>query len=309
MRNIASFLRTMRQRAGLTQYEASFRIVDKDTLSLYERGRQCPHPENFMLLMERYGITGYPYGDFFDQRTAELMNLKNKILTTMNSLELGDIPELLYLYKNECEKYNEVEVWENIFEWQFFSYVKAWYYYLETQNAQEFLGACMECIALTQPDFREKIELRKAYLIQNELMILNAIAIAYAKTGRECEALILFLQLLNRQYPGESSHPIKNRNIACLSHNAALLEWKMDPMLSQQHLEQSMNQLLHYGGMWTGCLVWRSQIQIRQKIDPSLDQTEERWELERAYRRFRPPFFCNTDFETFIEMEDYLFLL
>ena len=306
MRDVASFLRTMRLQAGLTQYAAAKDILDKDNLSLIERGKQFPHAEHFILLLERYGVSGFSLCDFFDQRTADLLHLKNQILSAMQFTELGRLPELLFVYRTEFERVSTKKQKKDVFSRQFFCYAQAWLYYTEGGCADDFLDACVDSIRMTQPGFDESFNVKFAHLIQNELMIINSIACLCARFYMKRQALVLFEQLLQYQNQCIAAHPVHFRNLACLTHNAALLEWEFDPFLSEQHIRQALAMFSQYGGAWSACLAWRSQLQIRHCLCPSEDQTGALWRLESMYLKFRPEYFRDIGFEEFMERQEYL---
>ncbi len=306
MRDVASFLRSMRHQAGLTQVEAAHGILEKDNLSLIERGKQFPHAEHFVLLLERYGVSGYSLCDFFDQRTALLQDLKNQILSAMQFTEFGRLPELLFLFQSEFEQFSDKKQRKDVFSRQFFLYAKAWFHYSGGGSPDDYLDACLSSLRLTQPHFDETFNAAASHLIQNEIMIINSIACLCARFSLKKQALILFEQMLIRLKQCIGSHPIHFRNVACLSHNAALLEWEFDPFLSERHMERALSLFGQYGGAWSGCLAWRSQLQVTQALRPEKDLTPECWALEAAFSKFRPQSMSELSFEEFMARQEYM---
>lgn len=280
--------------------------MQKDSLSLIERGRRFPHPEHFLLLTERYGVAGYSLGDFFDQKTARMLELKNRILSAMQFKELGLLPELLFSFREAMEAKSHASDSGNIFSQQFFQYASGWFGYASGGEPQPFLTACIACLRLTQPHFGEAFNPADTFLNQNELMILNSIACLYALLSQTRQALILFEQLLLRLKEMHGSHPIHFRNLACLTHNAALLEWEYSPIAAEEHLQKSLSLSTQYGGAWQGCLIWRSQLQVKMLLHPQENLTGEFWALEAAFDKFRPANYRPCDFEEFKDKKEYL---
>ena len=280
--------------------------MQKDSLSLIERGRRFPHPEHFMLLVERYGVTGYSLGDFFDQKTSHLLELKNRILSAMCCKELGLLPELLFRFREAMEEKKPISDSGNIFSQQFFQYANGWFDYASGGDPQLFLTSCITCLRLTQPHFGDTFNATDAFLNQNELMILNSIACLYALLSQNRQALILFEQMIIKQKRMIASHPIHYKNLICLYHNAALLEWEVDLLLSEEHIRHAKHLASQYGGVWTGCRVWRSELQIIRHLRPSHDLTDDLWGLKAVYTHFRPKSMVEIDFDSFMEKQEFL---
>ncbi len=306
MRDVASFLRNMRNAKGLTQTEAARGILDKDSLSLIERGIQFPHAEHFMMLLERYGILGYSLGDFFDQGNASLQELKNQILSSMRTKEFGNLPGLLFSFQSEFEGLSSAKQRHDVFSRQFLLYAKAWYYHALGGSADDFLDSCMMCLKMTQPSLNTSLHDLPDCLVQNELMIINSIACLHAQHYDTNLALNIFVQLLARQKNFEGSHPVHYHNHACLLHNAALVEFDHNPVLALSHISHSLSHFTEYGGTWFACRAWRTELQMRQSLSMDYDPTRDLWILEGMFKKFVPRHLKNTSFKDFMNEREYL---
>ncbi len=306
MRSIASFLKALRKAVGLTQVEAARGILDKDSLSQIECGKHFPHAEHFGPLLERYGICGYSLGDFFDIKNACLIDYKNQILSCMQFKEFGKLPGLLFSFRSEFQNQSHRTQKKDVFSRQFLSYALEWYNYMNGGSPDVFLKVCVKCLKMTQPSFGPSFPIEKAFLVQNELMILNSIACILATHYDRKKALRLFGQLLACHKHFTGSHPIYFRNYACLLHNTALIEWEYNPILARSHMSRAFSLLSQYGGSWTSCLVWRSDLQIKGFLSFSHDAQREKYQLSIMYRKFRPPYMANTSFFEFFQETEFL---
>ena len=160
LRDYGTFIRREREFLGMRQRELADGICTIATISRIENGSQTPTPVLFKLLLERLGVSGFSYEDFFEASSLHLLNLQKRIMACLDKKDLDSLPLLLGEYHDLAKR--------NCWEEQFFQFAKGWYLFLLDGNGQRFLEVCEEAMRVMRPGYRLCDDLSKANLMQNE---------------------------------------------------------------------------------------------------------------------------------------------
>ena len=239
MRDYGTFFRRERQERGMRQCDLAEGICTVDTISRIETGNQTPSSVLFNLLIERLGVSGFSYGDFFGAETIHLMQLQRKIVDALDKRILDEIPFLLTEYRESMGR----ESWDE----QFFVFARGWYFFLLCKDQREFMSVCEIAMRVMRPHYSFRQDVTEWNLIQNEYRILNAIAMSQYKRGNAYRGIALLNQLILNQKSGKDALPIYWQNLAVLYNNAALFERKQFPEEAFEHIRKAEKAVLHSG--------------------------------------------------------------
>lgn len=227
-RDYGTFIRRERVFSGMRQRDLAAGICSVDTISRIEKGSQTPTPVLFRLLVERLGVSGFSYGDFFETSTIRLLELQREIVVGLDRGDLREIPALLERYRKAVRRRG--------WEMQFFQFVRGWYFFLVDGNARQFLETCQEAMRVMRPEYRLGDDISGANLLQTEYRILNAAAVVMEREFGRKEGMILINQLIINQKNGKEFMSVHWRNLAVLYNNAAICERDNFPELALHHL-------------------------------------------------------------------------
>lgn len=300
-RDYGTFIRRERVFSGMRQRDLAAGICSVDTISRIEKGSQTPTPVLFRLLVERLGVSGFSYGDFFEASTIRLLELQREIVNGLDRRKLDDIPLLLGWYW-DASKQTE---WEK----QFFLFVKGWYFYLLDGNAENFLAICEEAMWVMRPHYRLGDDPSAANLVQNEYRILNAAAIILEEEFHRKEGVILINQLIINQKSEKDFMSGYWRNLAVLYNNAAICERGFYPEMALEHIRCAVQAVLKSGNALLALRIGRTiqtmfggdAARIRMDIDEVF--------LERFFAMVNREFCIYSDFWDFLRESCFLQIL
>ncbi|MBR1629183.1 MAG: helix-turn-helix domain-containing protein [Lachnospiraceae bacterium] len=239
MRDYGAFFRRERQQLGMRQCDLADGICTVDTISRIETGSQVPSPVLFTLLIERLGVSGFSYGDFFDTSSIHLMQLQRQIVDSLDRNTYDDVPFLLNEYQSSMEKTS----WDK----QFYLFSKGWYFFRITGNHSSFLECCKHSMKVRHPNIGTHTDFSSAYFTQNEYRILNAVATVLYESSHSLEALALLNQLILNQKSAKDILPAYSRNLAVLYNNAAICEKHYSLADAMRHIRLAEKSALIYG--------------------------------------------------------------
>ena len=295
-----TFIRRERAFSGMRQKDLAEGICSIDTISRIEKGSQTPTPVLFSLLIERLGVSGFSYGDFFEASTVRLLELQRKIISGLDTRDLDDMPILLGTYREAARSTG----WEE----QFFLFARGWYFFLVDGNAIQFLECCQEAIQVMRPNYRLEDDLSTANLMQNEFRILNAAAVVLEKNCRRQEGVILLNQLIiNKKSDNEymSSHW---KNLAVLYNNAAICEAVNFPEVALYHMRCAQQSVMKSGNSLLGLRIART-IQLQFCQDAAEIGADIGISLERFFVTVNNVFQIYDDFWDFLNETCFLQIL
>ena len=239
MRDYGTFFRRERMECGLRQSDLAEGICAVDTISRIENGSQIPSPVLFALLIERLGVSGFSYGDFFGSGTIHLMELQRKIIDALDKGVLDDVPFWLSEYREKMER----DSWDE----QFFVFARGWYFFKLCDNLEEFIDVCEIAMRVIRPHYHIIQDVSEWNLIQNEFRILNALATSQYKNGNVHRGIAILNQLILNQKSGRDVLSTYWQNMAVLYNNAALFERKKFPSEAMRHMQKAEKAVLLSG--------------------------------------------------------------
>ena len=254
LRDYGTFIRREREFLGMRQRELADGICTVDTISRIENGSQTPTPVLFKLLLERLGVSGFSYEDFFEASSLHLLNLQKRIMACLDKKDLDSLPLLLGEYHDVTKRTG----WEE----QFFQFAKGWYLFLLDGNAQRFMEACEEAMRVMRPGYRLCDDLSKANLMQNEYRILNAAAIVLQQEFGRKEATVLFNEMIISQKSARNFSPVAWRDIAVLCNNAAICERESFPECAFRHICRAEQAVLKSGNALLALRIARTKLMM-----------------------------------------------
>ena len=179
---IGDFLKETRQRKGYTQEEVSFGICTTASLSRIENGVQTPSRYMLDKLLERLGMENNVFNIFVNK---DEMEFYETMQTMSRNITDGDMVELEKQIKRlEKMTKNAPEIEKQSWFW-----AKGVLLQKQGGSTEEVMELFMQAIHITLPIFDGKTPLRTNLLTFDEIIIINSIAILYAKEGKMSEAM------------------------------------------------------------------------------------------------------------------------
>lgn len=179
---IGDFLKETRQRKGYTQEEVSFGICTTASLSRIENGVQTPSRYMLDKLLERLGMENNVFNIFVNK---DEMEFYETMQTMSRNITDGDMVELEKQIKRlEKMTKNSTEIEKQSWFW-----AKGVLLQKQGGSTEEVMELFMRAIHITLPIFDGKTPLKNNLLTFDEIIIINSIAILYAKDGKMSEAM------------------------------------------------------------------------------------------------------------------------
>lgn len=187
---IGDFLKETRLRKGYTQEEVSFGICTTASLSRIENGVQTPSRYMLDKLLERLGMENNVFNNFVNKDEMEFyeaMQLMSRNITDGDVKELEkQIERLEKMTKNALEIEKQCLIW-----------AKGVLVLQQGGSKEVAMELLMKAIHITLPMFDGKTPLKNNLLTFDEIIIINSIAILYAKEGKMTEAMKLGYWLMD----------------------------------------------------------------------------------------------------------------
>lgn len=241
MIDYGTFIRRERERLGMTRNDFASGICQIKTLARIEKGEQSPSPEQFRLLVEKMGVTGFSYTDCSMASSIRIMELERDILRLMDGRRIDELPEML----GEYQSISDGSIRCN----NFYGYARAYYFMLVDDDKEAFLASCDELVDIGRPSSGKPWDCSGKTFLQGEFRILNAAAMVMAEGSEPLDGIALFNQLIISQKLGRDLLPSYWINLAILYNNAAIAEKKEFPKEAKEHIDKAQEASVRAGDM------------------------------------------------------------
>lgn len=185
---VGDFLRETRMRKGYTQEEVSFGICTTASLSRIENGSQMPGRFILEKLFERLGAENNVFNVFVSKEEMELYSAIQEMVRNVTDGDIDKIERQIDIVEKLVRSASDLEH-------QCLFFAKGELARQRDKNYDEAMDLFMKAIHVTLPDFDGKNPLRNNLLTFDEIMIINAIAILYAKNDDTMTAIQLDMWL------------------------------------------------------------------------------------------------------------------
>lgn len=226
---LGKVVREQRKLLGLPQELVCEGLCTPMTLSRFESGRQTPSRDCVTAILQRLGLPDDQYYAQLTREETQLVLLGKEVLACTSQFEKAFGEERQQARMNALEKLHDLERCvreDDRINQQFILRMKVT---LEAHPPQEQLEMLMEAIHLTSPRF-DLDELDKCLYCTNEVIIINKIAICYARCGQHRKAIDIYEQLLRLALKRASDHNCLHL-IACNYARYLVLERRLEKAL------------------------------------------------------------------------------
>lgn len=217
MRDYGGFLRGERKHRGLRQIDLAKGICSVDTISRIENGSQVPSAAIFSMCMERLGVSGFSYGDFFDSESVRMYELRGLIRLGFSMDNLEMVLEALGEYG---EMLKEDDVWDR----QFYEFARARYLYAVGESGAKCLEIYKKSANMSLTDLNGRRDFAGRALTRTEAAILSEIGIVEHDMGNPKSAIMIYNRLLIHLNRYTSRDEIKGDFYGMLLSNTAMCE-------------------------------------------------------------------------------------
>lgn len=192
--SIGEMIKGLRLRAGLSQEELAFPILERSHLSKIERGVTVPSKETLKLLFERLGHNPTFIADFLiDEEAAKIDKIKETMAEIKNRVQnevryvdpakvtKDDIPGILKKAGNdEAEELmasleSNERFMSNPLNRQWLLRIKAENLFERLEYGEEALNLTMEAIKITMPAYKDE-DIKKYFLGRQDVQLLSNLA-------------------------------------------------------------------------------------------------------------------------------------
>ena len=210
-------VRQKRKSLGLTLEMVCEGLCTIMTLSRFEKGKQTPSRDCVGAILQRLGMPDDRYCAQLTDEEAQLLRLRTEINAYCGQFEQTLGEERQQARKNALEKLRDLERCikeDDRINQQFILGMRAT---LEPYPPQEQLEMLMKAIRLTVPRF-DLEEISSCLYCENEVVIINQIAIRYFLCGQRRKAIDIYGQLLKHILKWTPNHEC----LSLIPHNYAL---------------------------------------------------------------------------------------
>jgi len=189
--HIGIFIKKLRKQQRMTQEELAFDIIDRTALSKLERGLVIPHRKSLIALLEKLGYDTSIINNFFlDDKEVEVQKIVNRIQLCTANRNTEEVDELLALLENNTQYMSQK------LNRQFVISSKASNLINKGGEIKETVKLLHEALKITIPVFVEK-DIDEYYVTNEELHIINMLAITHGKNGEVEKAIDILYSLKN----------------------------------------------------------------------------------------------------------------
>lgn len=185
---VGDFLRETRLRKGYTQEEVSYGICTPASLSRIENGAQKPGRLILEKLFERLGTENNLFNSFVSREEMELYSAIQELVRNITDDDVAKI-------EKQIEVVEKLAVNTTELEHQCLYFAKGELARQKEKDDKKAMEMYMKAIHITLPDFDGKNPLRNNLLTFDEIMIINSVAILYAKNKNVLTAIQLGIWL------------------------------------------------------------------------------------------------------------------
>jgi transcriptional regulator with XRE-family HTH domain len=271
---LGSTLRALRDQHNISQVDLCKGIMSTTKLSRIETGKDLPSDLELSLLMDRLHEPGYLLSDYYATQSAEERHCQLLLRDACYFDRWERAEELLWAFENLLPK-------SSVPSLQYARLVE-----LVCQRnlggnipPKEWVDYCIKLLHMTCPDYQPSIDVTELHLTQQEVLLLNAIAVGLLEWNMIRQARILLLQLLSFNRSRKDSSDTCAITRIVLEHNLLLCEMK-GPFhgRSLQVCQSLLSHCSTAGGTYLYCKVLRT----RQALLLSLGQENAAYENEQC---------------------------
>lgn len=213
---VGEYLREIRIRKGYSQEAVCYNICTSATLSRIENGHQYPGKRMIDKLLERLGVETEVFDLFVNAEeleTYELIQMMSRNIATSNMKELErQIKILESLPERRLKSEKQYLLWaKGVFEAS------------KGSEPYDVYKIFMEALYVTLPEFDGENPLKNKLLTYDEILLINGIAVQYAKMGKIAKAIRLGMWL--KEYMEEKTTDGKMKAIKYPAITYDLSNW------------------------------------------------------------------------------------
>ncbi|BCN28841.1 helix-turn-helix domain-containing protein [Anaeromicropila herbilytica] len=186
---VGDVIRKTRLGLKITQEQLSDGICSVGSLSKIENNLQVPTKANFDALMQRMGKTGDIYYSFVSERDFDIQEMKHRITLFMSVRQYEEARKILMEFEKLVDKKEVLNI-------QFILYIKAIIDKNNGESLEHVLDLFLQAIKITIPNFNVN-RLSNYLLTDEDIMIINNIALAYYNLDNKEEAIKLMYELID----------------------------------------------------------------------------------------------------------------
>lgn len=186
--SMGEVIRRSRHMLGITQEELSDGICTPGGLSRIENGNREPSHAKFVALMQRLGQWDDSYDLFVGDAYYEIADMQNEIRNYITQRDFKKAQELLNQYEEKIGADNPEQMYVQ------FLLMERLICNDEGIIKKEHIKDLQQILQITVPKYGQK-ELHQLLLNNQEIMIINNIAIAYAENDMRSQAIRLWQEL------------------------------------------------------------------------------------------------------------------
>lgn len=181
---VGEYLREMRTRRGYSQEAVSYNICTPATLSRIENGLQNPSKRMLDKLLERLGVETEIFDVFASEEERSVEMLLKGMAHSIADSDFTKLEKYITLLEKENQK-------KKVNEKQNLLWAKSVFLAKSGYPAKDVKDMLLEAIHMTLPLFDGETPIRNNLLTFDEIMIINGIAIQYARQEYYLKALKL----------------------------------------------------------------------------------------------------------------------
>ena len=273
-KDLGSALRNLRGQYHISQEDLCRGIMSPTKLSRIETGKDLPSDQELALLMDRLHEPGCLLSDLYSTPSAETRRCLYKLKTACAFDRWEQVGQLLWCYR-------ELAPETSLPARQFiqFTDLLSQRYLGASIPPKDWVNYCISILKLTCPNYLPSANVSELQLNQQEILILNAIAVGLMEWDMIRQSKILLLQLLNINRNRQDMGDLCALTRIALENNLLLCELK-GPFHGKA-LELCRNLLAHCslaGGTYFYCKALRT----RRTLLLDLGQEQAAAETERV---------------------------
>ena len=221
---LGEVIRQRRQELGLTQEEVCEGICEPMTISRFENGKQTPSRNRVRALLQRLGLPDDRFFGLLSAKELEISRLEEEITSCNVRFERAEGEEKKAARAEALAKLQALEQVIDGDDTLSQQLILRTRYILGTEAGpfgfEEGRTLLLEALRLTKP----RLDLRQietGFYTEQEVKLLNSLALCYSHAGRHTEALDIFHRLLRYLQISWEKIPPHRAHIPLVAHNYA----------------------------------------------------------------------------------------
>lgn len=221
---LGEVIRQRRLELGLTQEELCEGICEPMTISRFENGRQTPSRNRIKAILQRLGLPDDRFYGLLSNRELQIRALEEAIISCHVRFERAAPEDKNAIREETLQKHCELmEVMEkdDILSKQLILRSR---YLLGTEHGpyslDQGLSILLDAIQLTAPKF-DLNQIGLGLYTENEIKLINNIALCYLRAGRHYDAIDVLKQLLRYLQTHLQKVPLNRTHIPMVAFNYA----------------------------------------------------------------------------------------